>query len=166
VTPYDTAPIVDGGRIVSKPDVWRKGVVEQIVVKLDGNNDLYLNIKVDNQVSTQIIVKNPPDVVWKREPVKSKTLMRTGSHGPNPGCSGGEAADCIFPLHPGGALIPESATLTDRISSDPGHYGEIYYLKSPNQICVRMVQSTGACENSQIAEGRLTALEEFPLADQ
>jgi hypothetical protein len=166
VVPYDTAPIVDGGRLISKPDAWQSGKPEQMVIKRDGNNDFYLNLKVDNQIKTEIIVKDPATVVWERVPVISQVLMRTGSHGPNPGCSGGEVADCIFPLHPGGALIPDSATLTDRTSSDPSHYNEIYSIKSPNQICVRMIQSTGACENSQTAQGRLTALEEFPHAAQ
>jgi hypothetical protein len=164
VSPYDTAPALDGGRIVGKPDAWQSGRQEEIVVKREGNSDVYLNLKVNGQSVTQIIVKDPPLVSWERAPVISQVLMKTGSHGPNPGCSGGEVADCVFPLHPGGALILDSAALVDRNSSDPSNYNETFYLKSPNQICVKMRQSTGACEVTQTAQGRLTALEEFPRA--
>jgi hypothetical protein len=104
----------------------------------------------------------PSAVVMLKAQVLSITIMRTASHGPNPGCSAGVATDCIFPQHPGGKLIPESGAITEGSSSDPQHYGEVFYIKTPDQICVRMLQSTGACETTQVAQGRLTAVEEFP----
>ena len=162
---YDAPPLVDGGTVVSKPDVWLKAKTEEIVVKRNGNDDLFLNLKVGGEVKSDVIVKDPPAVVWKTTPVTSGNLIKTASHGPNPGCSAGQVTDCIYPTHPGGSFVPKSAAMTERSSSDPSKYSEVF-KDTPAQICVTMTESTGACENSQSAQGRLTAIEKYPEAAQ
>jgi len=162
---YDVKPLVDGGKIISSPPSWTKGKTEELVVKKEvDDQDVFLNLRVGGQSKSIVIVKEPPRVVWNTTPVKSPLLMRTGSHGPNPGCSAGQVSDCIYPTRPGGAFVPGSRAITERSSSDPSTFGEDFYIDRPNQVCVKMTQSTGACEVSQSAQGRLMALERYPEA--
>jgi hypothetical protein len=161
---YDAPPLVDGGTVVSKPDAWIKGSTEDIVVKRNGNNDLFISLRVGGKVKSKVIVKDPPDVVWDTKPVSSEHMIHAASHGPNPGCSAGAATDCIYPIRPGGYFVAGSGSMTERSSSDPGTYHERITTDTPNKICVEMIQNTGACEVNQSAQGRLTALEKFPRA--
>jgi hypothetical protein len=159
---YDAGPIVDGGTIISKPDSWEKGKVDEIVVKRTGNNDIFPSLKVGGQNKSIVMVRDPPPVTWTTKPVISERLMRASSHGPNPGCSAGQVADCIYPTRPGGLFVPGSRTITERRTSDPSHFGQTFGPDTPTQVCVTMTQSTGACEVTQSAEGRLMALERYP----
>jgi hypothetical protein len=102
------------------------------------------------------------EVVWDSEPVVSGVLLTVSTHGPNPGCSAGTRIDCISPRRPGGKLIPDTAQVIDRFSSDPSKYSETFVEKSSERICVAITQSTGACEWNQTARGRLSAIEAFP----
>jgi hypothetical protein len=130
--------------------------------KIDLNNLFILYLQPYPKSKSANSGGSSSTVVMIKSPVLSITLMRTSSHGPNPGCSAGVAQDCIFPQHPGGKLIPGSGAITEGSSSDPAHYGEVFYISTPDQICVRMIQSTGACEAAQVAQGRLIAVEEYP----
>jgi hypothetical protein len=85
----------------------------------DEQADMYLNLKVGGKTKATVVVKDPPPVTWVNKPVISANLIKTGSHGPNPGCSAGQVTDCIYPLHPGGSFIPKTASMTERSSSDP-----------------------------------------------
>jgi hypothetical protein len=163
---YDAPPLVDGGTVVSMPDAWFKAKSEQIVVKRNGNNDMFVSLKVGGQSRAQVIVKDPPAVAWYTTQTASPRLMRASSSGPNPGCSAGVATDCIIPTKPGGSFVPKSAAVTERTSNDPSTYGEAFYIDTPGQICVRMTQSTGACEVSHTATGRLSAIERYPQATE
>ena len=163
---YDAEPVVAGGKVVSKPNVWFKGKTEEIVVQRNGNVDLFLNLKVGGQVKAQVIVKEPPAVVWDTKPVVSERLLTAASHGPNPGCTQGTTKDCIQPLRPGGYFVAGSAAMIESYTSSPQFYGEDYFTNKPIQICVKMSQGTGACGHHQSARGRLTALERFPRATE
>jgi hypothetical protein len=123
---------------------------------------MFINIKVGGQVGSIVVVKDPPSIVWNSAPVRSSVLMRASSHGPNPGCSAGTTRDCIYPTRPGGTFVPGSRAITDRYSSDSAKYGESFDVDRPDQVCVSMTQSTGACEVTQTAQGRLTAIERYP----
>ena len=133
-TKYDAPPVIDGGTIVGKPDAWVKGTTEEIVVKRNGNNDIYLNLKVGGKTKSKVVVKDPPAVVWIRKPVVSDKLIKTASHGPDPGCSAGQVNDCIYPLHPGGSFVPNSRTMTEHSTSGPSAYSEVYYVDKPDQV--------------------------------
>lgn len=171
---YDSPPIVKGGTIESQPEKWTQGKIEQIVVKKVGNDDIFLQLKVGGETGAKVIVRDPPQVVWDTQQVISDTppaaqggvpgLMRTCSHGPNPGCSAGQVGDCIVPKHPGGYFVQKSRSVTQFSSSDPGRYGEVYEQDTPGKVCVKITQSTGACEVTQCAQGRLSATETFPRA--
>lgn len=163
---YDTPPVVDGGKIISNPEAWLKAKTEEIVVKRDGNNDLFLNLTVGGQTKSMVVVKDPPAVEWMNKPVTSEKLIKAHSHGPNPGCTGGEATDCIHPAHPGGLFVSGTATMVDGTSSDPSHYTALITRDMPSEICVKMTQFTGACEVTQSAQGRLTAVEMFPQVEK
>jgi hypothetical protein len=157
---------VDGGRIVAKPNVWVRGKIEEIVVKRNVNDDILLELTVDGEVRSYVLVKDPPPVIWKSRPVISERLMRAGTRGANPGCSAGQANDCIYPRQPGGSFVPGSAGIIERLTSDPSKYNEQFSMNTPAQICVTITQSTGACETTQSAQGRLTAIERFPEATE
>jgi hypothetical protein len=160
---YDAPPLVDGGSLVSKPETWTQGKTEQIVIKRAGNNDVFVQLKVGGETGSRVIVKDPPQVTWDTQPVTSDTVMRACSNGPNPGCGAGQVGDCIFPKRPGGYFVPRSRSVTQFSSSSPGKYGE-QFEDSPSKVCVRITQSTGACEVTQCAQGRLMAIETFPKA--
>ncbi len=102
-----------------------------------------------------------PDVTLTKKAVTSENLLKAASHGPNPGCSAGQATDCIYPICRGGHFVSKSASLTEFYSSDPTTYSQ-KFEERPDRVCVTMTQSTGACEVTQSAQGRLTAIEEFP----
>ena len=160
---YDVAPIVDGGTIIGKPDAWLKAKTEEIVVRRNANNDMYLNLKVGGETATKVLVKDPPRVVWLRERVVSKKVMTATSHGPDPGCTAGADSDTISPLHPGGSFIPNTRT-TNHSTLDPAHYGETYTVDRPDQVSVTITQSTGSCQVSQSGKGQLQVVETFPQA--
>ncbi|MBK7616329.1 MAG: hypothetical protein IPJ08_18370 [Burkholderiales bacterium] len=160
----DEQPLVDGASVITKPATWSKGKTEQILVKRNGNADFYLGLKVGGEVKSIVIVKDPPSVVWRTLLVSSERLLSIASHGPNPGCTAGEAVDCIYPLRPGGYFVPKTAVMSERNSSDPGRYKETYTKDTHQQVCVVINQGTGGCEVSQTAKGRLAALERFPTA--
>jgi hypothetical protein len=162
---YDAPPTVDGGRLISAPAAWLKGKIEDIVVKRDGNNDLYLNLKVGGQTKTKVIVKDPPSVVWLRQPVVSQKVMNAQSADRNPGCGAGSDGDTINPVHPGGYFVANTR-ITNHSTSDPSHYSETFIIDRPDQVSVAISQSTGACEHVQRATGRLQAVETFPQAAQ
>ena len=164
VADYDTDPLIDGGSIVSHPTTWVKGKTEQVVVKRSGNSDLFLNLKVGGQVASIVVVKEPPAVTWRSKQVVSPKLIRTNSHGPNPGCTAGRVTDCIYPTMPGGYLVPKTATMTEGSTTDPRHYSQSFYIDTPEKVCVEMTQGTGACQTTHRAHGRLEALEKYPQA--
>jgi hypothetical protein len=162
---YDSVPVVDGGTIVSKPDQWMRGKVEEIVVKRSPDNkDIFFNLKVGGETQSTVVVRDPPRTIWNKSPVISQTLMRTTSHGSNPGCYAGEVTDCIFPTKPGSSFVSGSRAITERTSTDLGSYKEDFFVDTPSKVCVRMTQSTGACEVVNIASGRLMAIERYPVA--
>jgi hypothetical protein len=162
----DSDPRVDGGLLVSFPATWQRGKTEEIVIKkTGGNSDVFLGLRVGGQSNYFIVVKDPPKVTWRNARVLSPTLLRTSSHGPNPGCSAGQARDCINPTHLGGSFVAGTAAMVESSSSDPGKYNATF-SSTPNQICVVMTQSTGACEVSQTATGRLSAIERYPEAQE
>jgi hypothetical protein len=159
---YDSEPLVDGGTLVSKPSSWPKAQVQEIVVKRSGNADVFLNFRVGGQSKSLVVVKDPPNVIWRTSLVISRTLMKASSHGPNPGCSAGSVADCISTTRPGGSFVPGSRAITESVTSDPTRYSAKFTIDGPNQICVQMTQSTGACEVANTAQGRLMAIEKYP----
>jgi hypothetical protein len=160
---YDREPVVDGGRIIAKPDAWVKGTTEDIVVKRTGNDDFYLKMQVGGKTKTKIIVKDPPSVVWLKQPNVSKKVLSAASHGPNPGCSAGSDSDTIYPLQPGGSFVVNTRT-TNHSTSDPSRYSEQFTADRPDQVSVTITQNTGACEVTQSAKGQLQAIETFPKA--
>ncbi|KQW82037.1 hypothetical protein [Ensifer sp. Root127] len=161
---YDAEPVVIGGTIISKPDDWVKGLTQEVVVQRDLNTDLMIKIRVGGQIGTMLIVKDPPAVTWETKPVKSPRITKVATrHGVGAGCFAGETADCIYPSQPGGYFVVGSAVVTERSSTDALRYAE-RFRETPDQVCVQMTQSTGACEHRQFAQGRLMALEKFPRA--
>jgi hypothetical protein len=162
---YDEDPVIAGGTIVVKPNAWRKAVDENIVVKANGNDDILLSLKVGGEGASLVIVKEPPPVVWAREPVISDTKMSVVSTYSNP-CYSGQQKTCIFTKHPGGTFVGGSAAITDRTTSDPSKYGEKFDYVNSTQVCGTITQSTNACELRQSAKGTLMALETYPVAAQ
>lgn len=160
---FDVDPFIDGGDKVSQPPILINGKPEAIVVKRTGNNDLFLRLKVGGQTATQVIVKDPPIIAFRSSQVISPRIIKAFSSGPNPGCSAGVATDCISPIHPGGTFVPKSAAMTEFTSTSPGTYSE-KFRESPDQVCVVITQSTGACEVHNVASGRLSATEKYPQA--
>src|SRR5262249_8307366 len=111
---YDKTPAVtDPAKIVSRQDEWHKGVEDTIIVQSDGKNGFLLTTKVSGKTGQYVIVKDPPGLSWTTKPVVSNQLIRAASHGPNPGCSAGQARDCIFPAHPGGSFIAGTAAMLE-----------------------------------------------------
>ncbi|NEI26816.1 hypothetical protein [Rhizobium ruizarguesonis] len=163
---WDSEPIVDGGRVVSKPDAWIKARTEEIVIRRDGNVDVFLSIKVGGASKSYVVVKDPPNVTWRTKPVISQTALRAASHGPNPGCSAGAAEQCIHASEPGGVLEAGSAAITERTTTDPTRYSSRITVNSPGKICMEITQSTGACEVVQSASGRVSAMERYPTVEE
>jgi hypothetical protein len=159
---YDADPVVEGGTIVSKPRTWAKAQVQEIAVKRSGNVDVFLNLRVGGQSRTLVIVKDPPAVFWKTSTVFSQTLMKTSTAPRNPGCGSGQVSDCISPARPGGTFVPGSRAVTDRSTNIPNAYSETFTVDRPDQVCVTVTQSTGACEVQGFAQGRLMAIEKYP----
>jgi hypothetical protein len=120
--------------------------------------------KVSGKSGQFVIVQDPPSVSWTTAPVVSNQLLKAATHGPNPGCSAGAARDCITPTRPGGTFVPGTAAMIDSSTSDPSRYSQVFEMNTPARICVVMTQSTGACEAGQSAQGRLTALEKYPVS--
>jgi hypothetical protein len=160
---YDAEPVIDGGKLISKPEAWLKAKTEEIVIKRTANEDFYLNLKVGGQTKTKVVVKDPPSVAWIRQPVTSKKVMTASSHGPNPGCSSGRDSDTIHPLRPGGSFVANTRT-TNHSTSDPSRYSERFTVDRPDQVSVEITQNTGACEVVQSAKAQLQAVETFPQA--
>lgn len=159
---WDAAPTIDGGRVVSKPEAWLRGKTEEIVIKRDGNVDMLLDLKVGGQTRSAVVVKDPPAFVWKIRSVLSPNLLTARTSGPDPGCEAGSVTDCIVTTTPNGFFVPNSAAMVEGTTSQQRQYSQQFFIDAPNQICVRMNQSTTSCQVSQVAQGRLMALEKFP----
>jgi hypothetical protein len=159
---WDSEAIVDGGMVVSKPDAWIKARTEEIVIRRNGNVDVFLSIKVGGATKSFVIVKDPPNIAWRSKPIISEAVLKAASHGPNPGCSAGAAEQCIYASELGGALDATSAAITERTTTDPSRYSSRITVNSPSKICMEITQSTGACEVVQSASGRVSAMERYP----
>lgn len=159
---YDEDPIVSGGTVVAKPTTWTKAKAEKIVVKRNAGEDLFVSLDVGGETNSVIVVKSPPAVEWQQVSVTNLTPMQACSHGPNPGCSAGQASQCIDATHPGGRFVDNTWAITNGTSSDPARYTEAYDKKGPSKVCVKIAQNTGGCEVNQCATGQLTAVETYP----
>jgi hypothetical protein len=158
-------PTYSGVEVVSLPDTWVKGNAQNIVLKRTGNVDFYFGLKVAGQNNAVFAVKDPPNVKWSTATVASARPLSASSHGTGENCSGGQDSDCIYPTHPAGHFVAGTRT-TNVKSSDPGHYGEKFDPDRPDQICVKITQSTGDCQQTGVASGRLQAIETYPEAAQ
>jgi hypothetical protein len=162
---YDSPPsVTPPAKLIDYPSEWHKGVEDTFVVQSDGTSDFLLRSAVAGKRGSYVIVKDPPNISWKTQPTVSANLIKAASHGPNPGCSAGQARDCISPSHPGGSFVAGTAAMVESSTSDPGHYGVLFDINRLDRVCVVMTQSTGACENGQSAQGRLSAVEKFPVS--
>jgi hypothetical protein len=159
---YDALPILDGARLIGAPEIWIRAKTEEFVIKREGNNGFYLNMKVGGETKTIVVVADPPNVVWVRELVISPKKLSAASSNGNP-CTGATDSDTIYPLHPGGYFVPNSRTI-NHSTTDEGHYAENFVVDKPDQVSVVMSQSTGACEHRQVASGQLQAVETYPQA--
>ncbi|MGO7673861.1 hypothetical protein ACC817_28670 [Rhizobium ruizarguesonis] len=153
--------IVDGGRIVAKPDSWIKGKIEDVVVKRDGNNDLFLSLTVGDQKKSFVVVKDPPAVVWKERLIVSPKVITVITSYSNP-CTAGTDNDAIYALAPGGFFVQGTEDFAES-TSDRGTYSEDLKY-GPRKITVKVTQSTGACEHRQTAGGQLKAIERYPTS--
>lgn len=163
---YDDEPKIDGGEIVSRPDKWIKAKTEEIVVRRDGNRDIFLRLKVGGQTKSQIIVKDPPPVILSTQAVYSDRVISTASFGPDPGCVAGEATDCIEPRNPSGYFVYGTATVSERETTYSAGYTEDFYINTPDRVCVKITQGTNACNVQYTAKGRLSAIERYPVSAQ
>ncbi len=161
---WDAEAIVEGGKIVSKPDAWIKARTEEIVIRRDGNVDVFLSIKVGGATKSFVIVKDPPNIAWRSKPIISETILLARSYSRSPGCVPGISYDCIYTSEPGGIFEAGSAAITERTTTDLKRYSSRITVNSPSKICMEITQSTGACEVVQSASGRLSAMELFPTA--
>lgn len=160
---FDEDPVVDGGEIVAKPKAWSKAHSEKIVVKQNPGEDLFVSLAVGGETNSIIVVKAPPTVVWQQGPVSAAPPpMRACSHGPNPGCTAGQAGQCVEATHPGGRFLDDTWAVANKTSSDPSRYKEKFEKKGLGKVCVTIEQDTGACEVNQCAGGVLTATETYP----
>ncbi|CAD7036186.1 hypothetical protein RHAB21_02493 [Pseudorhizobium halotolerans] len=159
---YDEDPVVGGGEIVAQPRTWTKAKAEKIVVKRTPGEDLFVSLAVGGETNSVIVVKSPPAVLWQQASVTAPSPMQACSHGPNPGCSAGEAKQCVDATRPGGRFVENTWAITNRTTSDPSTYGENFEKRGSSKICVTMTQGTGACEVTQCAVGQLTAVETYP----
>jgi hypothetical protein len=156
------AKLIDGGRLIGEPDLWKKGKTEEFVVKRESSTGFYLNMKVGGETKTIVAIADPPAVVWLKQVVTSPRTLTVMSTYSNP-CSGTSVEDTIRPVHPGGYFVANTRT-TNHTTNDPGHYSETFTVDRPDQVTVRVVQSTGACELRGSATVRLEAMETFPQA--
>ena len=108
-----------------------------------------------------VVVKDPPNVVWLKQPIISSKVINVGPAARNPGCGVGVGSDTIFPVHPGGYLVANTHT-TNHSSDGPESYNEIYHVDRPNQVSVTVAQGTGACELTKHARAQLQAIETYP----
>lgn len=159
---YDQQFLIDGGKVIGQPDVWKKTNTEEFLVIRDGNKGFYLNMKVGGQTKTLVAVADPPEVIWLKQPVVSPKKLSAVSTYSNP-CTGTSDSDTIYPLHPGGYFVANTRTI-NRSTTDPSHYSESFTVDRPDQVSVTMYQSTGACEMRQSASGQLQAMETYPQA--
>ena len=159
---YDVPPIIDGARLIGPPEVWKKAKTEEFVVKREGNNGFYLNMKIGGETKTIVAVADPPDVIWLKQVVSSPEKLAAASTDSNP-CTGTSDSDTIYPAHPGGYFIANTRTI-NRSTTDASHYTEIFTVDRPDQVSVTIFQSTGACEHRQFASGQLQAVETYPQA--
>jgi hypothetical protein len=162
---YDSEPLVDGGAVISKPTAWLKAKTEEIVVKRNGNNQFFLRLQVGGETTAKVVVQDPPAVVWLKELVASPTTFDVHPNPINPHCGFGTATDTIHPTHPGGYFVANTRT-TNHASQDESTYRENFTVDRPDQVTVSVTQSTGACENTWHATGRLQAMETYPVAAQ
>lgn len=160
----DAEPVVFGGQLIDVPMTWTKGEVQTVVVRRDGNQDVYLGLDVGGKPGSAVVVRDPPRWEWVNQVVVADRLMSATSSYSNP-CTAGEDTSCIYPMH-GGLFRTETAVISDLSSSDRSNYSQVFEQLSPHQICVRITQSTGACQFRQTASGRLSALEEVPVASE
>src|ERR1700722_15336998 len=121
----DSELMVDGGKLISKPNVWLKAKTEEIVVKRNGNNDFYLNVKVGGWSRTKVIVKDPPIITWLKEAIVSKSMLVVQTADKNPGCGSDVKSDAIVPVHPGGYFVANTKT-TNHSTNGPENYRETF----------------------------------------
>jgi hypothetical protein len=157
-------PNISGVDIISFPDTWVKGAEQPIVLKRKGNVDFYLGFKVSGQSNAIYAVPDPPpEPTWQKATVISNKQLTAASHGTGEACGGSSDSDCIYPAHPAGFFVPGTRTVSPN-TTDPHNYGEKYTADRPDQICVTISQSTGDCQQTQVAKGRLQAIERYPEA--
>lgn len=159
---YDATPLIDGGTLIGQPDDWKKAKTEEFVVKSNSKDGFYLNMKVGGETETLVVVPNPPDVTWLKQPVVSSKKLSAASTYSNP-CNAGQDSDTIYPLHPGGYFVANTRTI-NHSTNDPGHYSENFTVDRPDEVSVTITQSTGACERRGFASGQLEAIETYPQA--
>ncbi|WP_456797203.1 hypothetical protein [Bradyrhizobium sp. USDA 4473] len=102
------------------------------------------------QTRTKVIVKDPPTVVWAKQPVISKKTLVAQTAARNPGCGAGMDSNAIYPSHPGGFFVANTRT-TLHSTNGPESYTETFI--EPDVITASITQSTGACEPSEDRKG-------------
>jgi hypothetical protein len=115
----------------------------------------------DDAVLTLIVVPKPKKTIQAR--VQSSQLFRITSGGTSDGhspfCQPRTVRGCVLPQH-GGRLVPGSGNVVDlQRNSDRGKFQ--LAIKTPDQICMDFMSSTGACETEIYVQGYVSAVEEF-----
>lgn len=104
----------------------------------------------------------PPSPKVVRVTIEADAVeVGSGGHydgGRNPGCQSRSAESCVRPKH-GGVIVPGSGK--PRIISQSGRSGFRDPKESPQEFCVTIWASTGACETPVYLKGAATAVEEY-----
>jgi hypothetical protein len=153
-----------GGEILSKPDIWPKGDTQELVLtKPDGATSV-LTLKVSGQSKSLIFAKElaPAPTKWEVVAADNEVVADSGGWA-NPGCGAGRyksVESCVQPKH-GGYFVRGTVRANVAISGE-GASSEIT-KDSFDEVCVRLVASTPACERYVKISGRASANEVYAV---
>jgi hypothetical protein len=159
----DKKPTIVDGVLGSWPKQWNKGVTEQIIFRKKPEDDALLVLSVGGKTKGFVAVHDPQVIETKTYIVSADKPISASSNNINSTqCPGTFTDGCVAPKKPGGYLRRGSGNLDGYHSSDPSTGNWKVMLDTPESICIRLTQSTGACETRHTASGTVTAVEQYP----
>lgn len=169
VTPQGTAnndaPIkVINGELIEAPKQWVRALTERVVIRKKPAADAFVTFQIGGRTGGISIVHEAPALLSRA--IVSPDLLQAESYHVNSRVCGGRAVQgCIRPPDKNGFLVPGSGALGDANIGDPSHFSSEVSVDRPEQICMKITQSTGCCECRFKATGHLTAIEQYPDPD-
>jgi hypothetical protein len=110
------------------------------------------------------IIVIPKPRTRKQIPIQDKKLARITSGGTSDGkspfCQPRSTTGCVTPQH-GGKLVVDSGGLAEMVRNLPARATYKVITNTPDQICVELSASTGACETEIFIQGYPSAVETY-----